>query len=412
MGGPSSPSSDRLVFRALRHAYFTKDGKVTARSRPKSVMPSQSMTKCAIEMTLPRLTLCGLAVLLGACAPALPYDGAGGTGAGGRATGGTGTTAGTGGSSTVGTGGVAPTGSGGSTASGGASGATGGSGVETGGSGAGTGGSGAGTGGSPTGSGGSNGGGSTAVGTGGRSGGAGGRAGTGGAGGQVISAVCPSTALVCDDFEDGNLDGWVKMESGGTLAIDTAHASSGKSALGITMATGQRGGWLQKTGSPLFPLPMNAMYGRMMVYFESLPAGHTDFVRGAASAGGGNPWYNVGEQTGKVLLNYYSSSSDCWARPSPSNNIPLNVWTCWEWGFDGPKNQMLFYINSQLSRTVNGVGDGCTGSNVWTAPTFNYLSIGAYNAQPANAPSVGKMWIDDIAVGSTARIGCPAPATL
>jgi hypothetical protein len=229
-----------------------------------------------------------------------------------------------------------------------------------------------------------------------------------GAGGQGPSASCPTTAVFCDDFEDGNLDGWVRMESGGTLAIDSTHASSGQNALGITMATGQRGGWLQRTGAPLFPLPNNAIYGRMMVYFESLPAGHTDFVR-ASATNGQTPWYNVGEQTGRVLLNYFSNGSDCWARPSPSTNIPLSTWMCWEWAYDGSRNQMQFFINSQLSRTVDGVGDGCTGPNVWTAPQFNYLAIGAYNAQPANAPSVGKMWMDDIAVSTTGRVGCPAP---
>lgn len=234
-----------------------------------------------------------------------------------------------------------------------------------------------------------------------------GTGGSGGGGGQGPSVACPSAALFCEDFEDGNLDGWTKMESGGTLAIDTTHAFSGKNALGITLATGQRGGWLQRTGSPLFPLPGNAIYGRVMMYFEALPAGHTDFVRGA-STGGQTPWYNVGEQTGKVLLNYYGNGSDCWARPSPSTNIPLQTWMCWEWSYDGSKNQMQFFIDSQLSRMVDGVGDGCTGPNVWTAPQFNYLAIGAYNAQPANAPSVGKMWFDDIAVSTTGRVGCPA----
>jgi hypothetical protein len=252
-------------------------------------------------------------------------------------------------------------------------------------------------------------GGKTTPGTGAGGGTAAGGAGNVGAGGTLgPTATCPTTAVVCEDFESGTLDGWVKMESGGTLAIDGTHAYSGKSALAITMATGQRGGWLQKTGSPLFPLPKNAIYGRVMMYFESLPAGHTDFVR-AAPTGGQTPWYNVGEQTGKVLLNYYGNGSDCWARPAPSTAIPLNTWMCWEWSYDGPKNQIQFYIDSQLARTVDGVGDGCTGPNVWTAPQFNYLAIGAYNAQPTNAPSVGKMWFDDIAVSTEGRVGCPAP---
>ena len=243
----------------------------------------------------------------------------------------------------------------------------------------------------------------------------GGAAGAGGASGGTSGAAgggstnCPGGAVFCEDFETGSLDGWVKKESGGTLAIDGTHASSGQSALAITMATGQRGGWLDRVGAPLFPLAANAIYGRVMVYFESLPAGHTDFIRGAAT-NGQTPWYNVGEQTGKVLLNYFSGGSDCWARPSPSTNIPLETWMCWEWVYDGTKDQMQLFIDEQLMRTVDGVGDGCSGPNVWNAPDFNYLAIGAYNAQPNNSPSVGKMWFDDVAVGTTARLGCPSNA--
>ena len=49
--------------------------------------------------------------------------------------------------------------------------------------------------------------------------------GTGGAGG----VLCPPTALVCDDFEDGNLDGWTSMPAGGTITVDSTHAASGSS---------------------------------------------------------------------------------------------------------------------------------------------------------------------------------------
>jgi hypothetical protein len=365
-----------------------KKWKVMGWACPDCVMPKHTLNvraKLPTALAGRGLSFCAAALLLAACGSSAGDGGGAGTGGAVQATGGS--TPGTGGR-TVGSGGTMAPGSGGAVATtGGVSG--------TGGRDAGTGGGSAAGGSTPGGTGGS------------RAGGGGGRGGTPGAGGQTVSASCPSTAIFCDDFEDGNLDGWVKMESGGTLAIDSVHAASGKSALGITMATGQRGGWLQRTGAPLFPLPNNAIYGRMMVYFESLPAGHTDFVR-AAATNGQTPWYNVGEQTGKVLLNYFGNGSDCWARPAPSTNIPLNSWMCWEWAYDGPRNQMSFYIDSQLSRTVNGVGDGCSGPNVWTAPQFNYLAIGAYNAQPANAPSVGKMWFDDVAVSTTARVGCPA----
>jgi hypothetical protein len=241
-----------------------------------------------------------------------------------------------------------------------------------------------------------------------------GGAGTGGAVGGTagrgpISALCPASALVCDDFEDGNLDGWTRVLTNGTMAIDNVHASSGTSALSINIPANLRGGFIERRGAPLFPLPNKTMWGRLMVYFSGVSAGHTDIVRGATTTGG-TPQYNVGEQTGQILLNYYNGSAfDCWARPRPGKVIPLNTWMCWEWSFDGNANNMKFFIDGQLSREVAATGDGCLSgqASVWTAPDFGSLRIGAFIAEPQ--PTVMQLWIDDIAVGTQERIGCPAP---
>jgi hypothetical protein len=193
------------------------------------------------------------------------------------------------------------------------------------------------------------------------------------------------------------------------LEVQTLQAASGKSALGIEIPPNQRGGFIEKRGAPLFPLPAKAMWGRMMVYFDGVSDGHTDFVRGATTSGG-TPWYNVGEQHGEVMLNYYNgAAADCWARPSPTKVVAQKAWTCWEWRFDGNTNEMEFWIDGQPSRRVMGTGDGCLSNakTTWAAPEFGRLSIGSYIAEPK--ATTMKMWIDDIAVGTQARIGCPAP---
>jgi hypothetical protein len=151
------------------------------------------------------------------------------------------------------------------------------------------------------------------------------------------------------------------------------------------------------------------MWGRLMVYFDTIADGHTDIIRGAAS-GGATPQYNVGEQHGEILLNYYAGSqSDCWARPKPSKVVPLKTWMCWEWSFDGAANQMQLYIDGTLSRQVDSTGDGCLANptQTWSAPTFAELRIGEYVAE--RSPNAQRIWIDDIAVGTTSRIPCPAP---
>jgi hypothetical protein len=228
-------------------------------------------------------------------------------------------------------------------------------------------------------------------------------------GGNATGALCPSSAAVCEDFEDGNLDGWTPRVTSGTLAIDSVHAAHGTSALSINIPANQRGGFIERTGAPLFPLPGKAMWGRVMVYFDSVSDGHSDIVRGAP-LGGGTPWYNVGEQHGEILLNYYDgSAADCWARPSPGRPVTLQTWTCWEWSFDGNTNEMQLWIDGQLSRRVSATGDGCVaGPNLtWTAPDFGVLLVGAYIAETRD--TVAQMWLDDVAAGTQGRIGCPLP---
>lgn len=245
-----------------------------------------------------------------------------------------------------------------------------------------------------------------------------GQAGAGGASGSAsagsnsggtgqAAGSCPANALFCDDFEDGNLEGWKKKEAGGTLKVDTQEASSGTHALSIDIPANKQGGFLELSGAPLFPLPNKLIWGRAMVYFDTAPDGHTDIFRGAA-ADGQIPWYNVGEQHGEILLNYYNGSAeDCWARPKPGKVVPLKTWMCWEFSFDGNADELQFFIDGELSRKVTKMGDGCgQGTPTWVAPTFASLQVGEYIAQVSNMPS--KMYIDDVAVGTASRLGCPA----
>ena len=89
--------------------------------------------------------------------------------------------------------------------------------------------------------------------------------------------------------------------------------------------------------------------------------------------------------------------------------VPLGKWMCWEWSFDAGNNDMQFFSDGTLYRHVAMTGDGClTGNGVWVAPPdFGMVGIGANIAEIQ--PTVMQMWFDDIAVGTTGRIGCPAP---
>ena len=239
----------------------------------------------------------------------------------------------------------------------------------------------------------------------GRGGAAGGAA---GAGGKPSSVVCPPAALVCEDFEDGQAQGWSALTT--TMTISTQHATSGASSVLVDVPGGQAGGFISRKGAPLFPLVNKTMWGRVMVWFDVVADGHTDIVRGQ-SANGGNPSYNLAEQHGAYMLNYYNGSqaTDCWARPKAPTptTLPIGKWSCWEWKFDAGTNNMQFFVDGTLYRAVNMTGDGClTGNGPWLAPSdFGTVSVGA-NIAERGQPM--KMWFDDIAIGSQERIGCPA----
>ncbi|MBC8133560.1 MAG: hypothetical protein H7X95_11315 [Deltaproteobacteria bacterium] len=195
------------------------------------------------------------------------------------------------------------------------------------------------------------------------------------------------------------------------MTINTQHPRSGVNALLLNIPAGGRGGFINRKGAPLFPLVNKTMWGRVMVWIDTIADGHTDIVR-AQSAAGGNPAYNLAEQHGDYMLNYYngSAATDCWARPrSPTpTKVPLGKWRGWEWKFDSGTNNIQFFVDGPLYRAVNMTGDGClSGNGVWAAPAdFGTLSVGAYIAEVGGAM---KMWFDDIAVGTQQRIGCPPP---
>ena len=93
----------------------------------------------------------------------------------------------------------------------------------------------------------------------------------------------------------------------------------------------------------------------------------------------------------------------------PGKVIPQNTWMCWEWRFDGNTNEIQFFIDGVLSRRVSATGDGCLSgqASTWTAPDFASLRIGQYIAETRN--TTARIYIDDVAVGSTERLGCTSP---
>lgn len=207
------------------------------------------------------------------------------------------------------------------------------------------------------------------------------------------------------DFESGAYPGWTK--NGNTLVVDSTRASHGTQALHISVPVNGAGGMLEFRGAPLFPLPNKQVWGRMLVYFEGVPDGHTDM---ANAKGQGPANYNVGEQHDSIMLNYYAGSqaTDCWARPKPEKKVPDKTWMCWEWMFDSAKNHIDFWMDGTLLRSVDNTGDGCLqGNGPWQAPAaFEVIGVGERIAERSSTTAY-QAWIDDVALSNTSRVGCP-----
>jgi hypothetical protein len=224
-------------------------------------------------------------------------------------------------------------------------------------------------------------------------------------------------ALVCDDFEANTAGSAPAMWSvdigpagAGTVKVDTTRAFSGTKSLRITVVAQQDHDRAFITRPLTGLLPTNAFFGRMMIWVVASPPGnvHWDNIRAQGVVPGGTLQgqynYGGGSNTGNLMANYWTQSSDCWK--TSKSRLVTGKWACIEWQYDGVKDEMRYWQDGQAvdDLTVLQKGDGCTGPNLWKAPTFEKLSLGWYNAQAS--PVAIEMWMDDVAI-DTKKIGCP-----
>jgi hypothetical protein len=239
------------------------------------------------------------------------------------------------------------------------------------------------------------------------------------------AATCAPGALLCEDFEayavGGNLaPTWNTDVIGGTIGVDSSRPFRGGKGLHIS-AKASTPNLLQitKQGAPLFPVPGNTFYGRMMMWLTQMPTGEVHF--NTVQANGLLPGstriakYAYGAMYARLMAGYTIRTDEA-ALPSvdcgksAATGYPEKKWVCVEWKFDGANNEMHTWLDGKAQTGVDviKVGGGCVAAppgGVWQAPVFNKLMVGWY-AQPFNQPV--EMWIDDLAVGSE-RLGCPTP---
>jgi hypothetical protein len=273
------------------------------------------------------------------------------------------------------------------------------------------------------------------------SGGSGGGGGDGSGGGTGGSADACAKALACDDFEGQTVDtvpsgAFFSATEAGEVIIDNTRASSGK--LSVRLSTGATDGFkaamLNFSDPSKLPTPGNSVFGRMMFWLDSAPAGEVQwsFIIGKGPIadasglkytalyryGGQIPILNSGAFVGSQLMANYETpdsynnppigpSTDCWSHSS-GRVVPVGKWTCAEFHFNGANNEMQLWLDGAdlPDLHVQKYGQGCTGQAAdypWIAPTFTEVFVG-WESYTLDEPRT--IWIDDLAIG-TERLGCP-----
>jgi hypothetical protein len=229
-------------------------------------------------------------------------------------------------------------------------------------------------------------------------------------------------ALLCDDFESyavGSPPGapWSVSTNGGSVTIDSTRAYSGTRSVHVTtdgMAP-YRQAYFSVSGAPVFPVAGNVVFGRMMIWLTAAPTMTTHWtnIQGEGPVTGQSQSYRAftrygGQVSEQLMANYDTSgvSSDCWQHSQVP--IPTQRWACFEWRFDGPNNEMDFWLDgtSISALTVIGQGSGCISNGTngkWNLPEYDTLRLGWEHYQTSIPID---MWIDDVGIDSK-RIGCP-----
>ncbi len=236
---------------------------------------------------------------------------------------------------------------------------------------------------------------------------------------------CADAGLqLCEDFESGSLNPSIWKTSGTTPVIDGVQHARGSHALHITQ-NGDGLSYIRETMT--FPEPNDTYFGRVFVYFKSLPTPslapdggpgmtYAHWTMLAASGTGVPGEIRVSGQlsNGKNLFgvgtdNRTDGGSGDWTNSDndPKNApraVPVGEWLCIEWMHKGDTNDTQFWWDGTLhpSLTTSATVHGGNG-NPYLLPQFNQVWLGWQEYQTST--EVFELWMDEIAIDRQ-RIGC------
>jgi hypothetical protein len=222
---------------------------------------------------------------------------------------------------------------------------------------------------------------------------------------------------LCEDFESGMLDTSIWTVSGTPPIVDGLEAARGKKALHITQI-GNGPSYIKETKT--FPEANDTYFGRIFVYFKSLPGppltyAHWTFIAASGTGVKGEIRVSGQFQSGKNLFgvgtdstgddagtgDWTNSDKDPTGMPS---SVPLDSWVCIEWMHKGDTNETRFYWDDTehpslyTSASVHG-----GNTNPFLLPTFTNVWVGWQEYQATG--ETFELWVDEVAI-DVQRIGC------
>jgi hypothetical protein len=228
---------------------------------------------------------------------------------------------------------------------------------------------------------------------------------------------CAGAGLkLCEDFESGTLDTATWTKVGAAPVIDGLQHARGTKALHIAI-NGNGPSFIRETKT--FPATNNAYWGRMFVWFETLPAApmtysHWTFAAATGTNVPGEIRLSGQLQNGKNLFgvgtdNQTASGTGDWTNSDkdPMNAplaVPTKKWLCIEWSHKGDTNETRFFWDAVEHPSLATTSTKHGGNAMpYVLPQFNALWVGWQEYQ-ASAQKF-EMWVDEIAIDGQ-RIGC------
>jgi hypothetical protein len=235
------------------------------------------------------------------------------------------------------------------------------------------------------------------------------------------SRCAQARVQLCEDFESGTLDPMTWSVRGGKPVIDDLQKARGSKALHVTV---MGNGLSAISETKTFPAPNDTYYGRVFVYFASLPAPATGFdyahwtmlaatgtqvsgeIRVSGQMQSGHSLWGVGTDN-RVDANgtgdWTNSDKDPNGKPLP---VPMGQWMCIEWMHKGDTNETRFWwdgVEHPSLYTKPSTPHGGNPNEPYILPQFTSVWLGWQEYQATTEKF--ELWLDEIAIDKD-RIGC------